>query len=69
MIFALFCWLLPKVKQLTKNSLQLAFVNPACLAGFPLKEGGIINMSLEDIPLARGNILAPSLNQQWEKQG
>lgn len=25
-------------------------------------------MSLEDIPPARGNILAPSLNQQWEKQ-
>lgn len=26
-------------------------------------------MSLEDIPLARGNILALSLNQQWEKTG
>lgn len=26
-------------------------------------------MSLEDIPPARGKILAPSLNQQWEKTG
>lgn len=26
-------------------------------------------MSLEDIPLARGNILARSLNQQWEETG
>lgn len=26
-------------------------------------------MSLEDIPLARGNILAPSLNQHWGEEG
>lgn len=26
-------------------------------------------MSLEDIPLARGNILAPSLNQHWGEGG
>ncbi len=65
----LVCWLFAEVKQLTKDSLQLAFVNPACLAGFPLKWGGIINTGLEDIPYARGNILARSLNQQWEKTG
>lgn len=56
---------LSSVKQLTQSSPQLAFVNPACLAGFPLKRAGIINTSLEDIPPAKGNNLALSLNQQW----
>lgn len=58
-------FVLSSIKQLTQSSLQLAFVNPACLAAFPLKRGGIINTSLEDIPPAEGNILALSLNQQW----
>lgn len=60
---------LSRIKQLTQSSLQLAFVNPACLAAFPLKRGGIINTSLEDIPPAKGNILALSLNQQWGETG
>lgn len=60
---------LSSIKQLTQSSLQLAFVNPACLAAFPLKRGGIINTRLEDIPAAKGNILALSLNQQWGETG